>query len=165
MSCITVTKNEKTTYNILFNLFSPFSQNYNKKIALSYGLNCLDKCKYFKHIKFFSFYEKESYNVTIIPSWDSADDVQYINVDVILNTVHWLADNIYVHCEQFLENLFLGMFRTQSFCMNQVRNITFFSTALPRGSCVNRKMGPPTSYFLVFFYFQGWKERERKRED
>jgi hypothetical protein len=56
------------------------------------------------------------------------------------------------------------MFRTQSFCINQVRNIKFFSTALPRGSCVNRKIGPPTSYFPVFFYFQGWKERERKRE-
>ncbi len=34
-------------------------------------------CKYFEHIKFFSFYEKESNNVTFIPSWYSADDVQY----------------------------------------------------------------------------------------
>ncbi len=39
-----------------------------KKIALSYSLNCFDICKYFKHITFFSFYEKESYNMTIIPS-------------------------------------------------------------------------------------------------
>jgi hypothetical protein len=39
-----------------------------KKIALSYSLNCFDICKYFKHIKLFSFYEKESSNVTIIPS-------------------------------------------------------------------------------------------------
>jgi hypothetical protein len=25
-------------------------------------------------------------------------------------------------------------------------------------------MGPPISYFPAFFYFQRWKERERKRE-
>jgi hypothetical protein len=69
-----------------------------KKIALSYSLNCLDICKYFKHIKFFSFYEKESYNMTIIPSWDSADDVQYINVDVILNTLYtgWQTTFMYI---------------------------------------------------------------------
>ncbi len=64
---------------------------------------------YCKHIKLLSFYKKESYNVTIIPSWDSADDVQPINVDVILYTVHWLADNIYVYfCVQlYTVNIFL----------------------------------------------------------
>jgi hypothetical protein len=25
-------------------------------------------------------------------------------------------------------------------------------------------MGPPTSHFLVFFFFQRWRERERKRK-
>jgi hypothetical protein len=48
--------------------------------------------------------------------------------------------------------------------MNPIRNIKFFSTAYLQGSCVNREMGPPTSYFPEFFYFQRWKERERKRE-
>jgi hypothetical protein len=36
-----------------------------KKIALLHGLNCFDICKYFKHNKLFSFYEKGSSNVTI----------------------------------------------------------------------------------------------------
>ncbi len=31
-----------------------------KKIALSHSLNCFEICKYFKHIKLFSFYEKGS---------------------------------------------------------------------------------------------------------
>jgi hypothetical protein len=43
-------------------------------------------------------------------------------------------------------------------------NIKFFSTALPRGFCVNRKMGPDTSYFPVFFYFRRWK-KEKEREN
>jgi hypothetical protein len=45
-----------------------------------------------------SFYEKESHNVGIIPGGDSADDVQYITIDVILYTLYtgW-QDNIYVH--------------------------------------------------------------------
>ncbi len=38
------------------------------KIALSHSLNCFYISKYFKHIKLFSFYEKGSSNVTIIPS-------------------------------------------------------------------------------------------------
>jgi hypothetical protein len=38
-------------------------------------------------------------------------------------------------------------------------------TALPKGSCVNREMGSLISYFPMFFYFQRWKERERKREE
>jgi hypothetical protein len=45
-----------------------FHKTIIKKIALSYSFNCFDICKCFKHIKLFSFYEKESYNVTIIPS-------------------------------------------------------------------------------------------------
>jgi hypothetical protein len=40
----------------------------------------------------------------------------------------------------------------------------YFCTTLPLGSCVNREMGPSTSCFPVFFYFQGWQEKERKRE-
>ncbi len=36
-----------------------------------------------KIIQFFNFYEKETYKVTIIPSWDSVDDVQFINLDII----------------------------------------------------------------------------------
>jgi hypothetical protein len=47
--------------------------------------------------------------------------------------------------------------------MNPSKEHYFFSIALPGGSCVIRKMCPPTSYFPVFFYFQRWKERERKR--
>jgi uncharacterized membrane protein (DUF485 family) len=69
---------------------------------------------YFKHSKLVSFYEKEWYKLTIIPSSDSADNIQYINIDVILYTlvctaVHWLADNIYVHfCVQlYTVNIFL----------------------------------------------------------
>jgi hypothetical protein len=31
-------------------------------------------------------------------------------------------------------------------------------------SCYTGSLGPPLFYFPVFFYFQRWKERERKRE-
>jgi hypothetical protein len=47
--------------------------------------------------------------------------------------------------------------------MNPKKKEYIFSTALSRGSCVNREMGPPTSYFPVFFYLQRWKERENSR--
>ena len=137
---------------------------------MSYSLNCFDICKYFKHIKFFSFYEKESCNITIIPSWDSADDVQYVNVDVILNTLYtgWQTTFMYIFvykCIQWTvswKSVSRDVQNTR-FLFKPSKEHYFFSTALPRGSCVNRKMGPPTSYFPVFFYFQGWKERENSR--
>jgi hypothetical protein len=68
-----------------------------------------------------------------------------------------------VHSELFLENLFLGMFRSQGFAWILVRNIKFFSTAPPRGSCVNRKM---VNSLLIFQCFStsrdGKKEKERE---
>jgi hypothetical protein len=152
--------------------FVHFHKTTLKKIALSYSLNCFDICKYFKHNKFLSFYEKESYNVTIIPSWDSADDVQYINVDVILNTLYtgWQTTFMYIfmyNCIQWTvswKSVSRDVQNTR-FLLKPSKEHSFFSIALPRGSCVNRKMGLPTSYFPVFFFFQGWKERERKREE
>ncbi len=83
----------------------------------------------------FNVYEKESFKVTIIPSWDSADAVQYINIcrhDTI-HTVHWLADNIYVHfCVQlYTLNIFLKISSwrcsdTMFLLWILIENITFF---------------------------------------
>jgi hypothetical protein len=110
----------------------------------------------------FNFYEKESFKVTIIPSWDSAGDVQYINI-CRHGTIHtlytgWLKIFMYIFVYNCTHRTFSWKsvprdVRTPGFCINPNKEYWIFSTAQPRWSCVNREMGPPTSYFPVCFCF------------
>ncbi len=85
---------------------------------------------------------------------------EHIPVDVILYTLYTGWQTIFMYnfsvyiCTQntFLKISFKGCskYKVLEECW---MGIFYFCTALPWGSCVKRKMGPPTSYFPDFFFF------------
>ncbi len=70
----------------------------------------------------FNFYEKESYNVNIITSWDKSDDIQYIYVEMILCTLHTSWQTMFMYI--FVYNCIQWTFSKQLFCRD-VQNIGF----------------------------------------
>ncbi len=107
--------------------------------------------------------------MTIITSWNSADDVQYINVDVILYKMYtgWQTTFMYIFVYNSTHQnclIICGNFQNTRF-LYESKNITFCKLPYLEGLVWTETWVHPPFYFQCYSTSRDEKKKEKERTE